>query len=59
MDIKDQKIIKAYRQKQFSFWIGTELHRLIKADAALRGMSVSMWVESALVKAIEDIKKYE
>jgi len=47
------------KRKQFTFDVNPELHRYIKADAALRGITMSLWIETVLVKEMERMKKYE
>lgn len=54
-DMSDARV----KRKMFAFDINPELHKLIKADAALRGISMTLWIEAVLVKEIERKKKYE
>jgi predicted HicB family RNase H-like nuclease len=50
---------KKEKRRQFNFDVNHELHKYIKCDAALRGISMSMWIEAVLVKEMERMKKYE
>ncbi len=51
--------IKKKKRTQMCFDISEEEHRFIKANAAIRGISINLWMHTVLRKEIERLKQYE
>jgi len=45
--------------KQLVVWIPMKLHADVKYRAALRNISMALWVERALTQAVEKEKEYD
>ncbi len=56
-----RKIIENKKNKrvQICFDVDEDLHRFIKSNAALRGISITYWITVMLRREIENLKKYE
>lgn len=46
------------KRTTISFDISDEIKRWIKANAALRGISINLWVHRAIQKEIQRLKEY-
>lgn len=47
------------KRKQMAFDIDPEVHKEVKALAARRGISMSLWVSRAIKERIDKEKKYK
>lgn len=51
--------IKKKKRVQICFDLDPGLHRFIKANAAIRGISMTHWISVMLRREVEHLKQYE
>lgn len=50
---------KKEKRVQVCFDLDPELHRFIKSNAALRGISMTHWISVMLRREVEHLKQYQ